>query len=45
MAIALGILVVVAFGYFVYREMSKPNKKGSGTGGVKPNDSAPPNKD
>ena len=45
MEVLLGLLVLAAFGYFVYRQMSKPKKMGTGGGGVKPDDRAPPSKE
>lgn len=45
MEIVVGLLALAAFGYFVYREMSKPKKTGTGGGGVKPDDHAPPSKE
>lgn len=44
MAIALGLLALGAFGYFVYREMSKPKATGMGGGGVKSDDHTNPSK-
>ena len=44
MDIVVGLLALAGFGYFVYRQMSKPKATGTGGGGVKPNDSVSPDK-
>jgi hypothetical protein len=44
MSIVLGLLALVAFAYLLYHEFSKPKAKGTGGGGVKPDDHINPDK-
>jgi hypothetical protein len=38
MSITLGLIALAAFVYLIYRDLSKPNKTGTGGGGIKPDD-------